>query len=81
MTEIDQFAVLRKLRNRLGCESFNVMAGLLGTDSSVISNIKNRKYKISHRIFLNAATVLDVSPKRLIKEVGLPEHYFFERRR
>jgi hypothetical protein len=57
------------------------MAGLLGTDSSVISNIRNGKYKISHRIFLNAATVLDKSPKQLLKEVGLPDWYFFEQRR
>ena len=81
MREIDQFAILRKLRNRLRCESFNAMAGLLGTDSSVMTNIKKGKYKISHRIFLNAATTLDISPKQLLKEVGLPDWYFFEKRR
>ncbi len=79
--KIDQFAILRKLRNRLGCESFGVMAGMLGTDSSVITNIKKWKYKISHRLFLNAATALDISPKKLIEDVGLPKHYFLEKRR
>lgn len=48
--KIDQFAILRKLRNRLGCDDFS------------------------------AITVLDVSPKQLIKEVGLPEYYFFNKR-
>ena len=79
--KIDQFAILRKLRNRLGCESFGVMAGMLGADSSVITNIKKGKYKISHRLFLNAATALDISPKKLIEDVGLPKHYFLEKRR
>lgn len=81
MTKIDQYEVLRKIRNRLKCESFGVMAGMLGTDSSVITNIKKGKYKISHRLFLNAAIALDISPKKLIEEVGLPEYYFLEKRR
>ena len=78
---VDQFAILRKLRNMMKCDSFNAMAELLGSNSSVTTNVKKGKYKISHRLFLNAAIFMDTSPKKLMKEVGLPEHYFFSKRR
>ena len=74
--KIDQFAILRKLRNRLGCE----MGRKISLNPSAISRIKKNKENISARFILNAATVLDVSPKQLIKEVGLPEYYFFNKR-
>lgn len=79
--KIDQFAILRKLRNRLGCDDFSELGRKTGMDASGMSRIKKGKYKVSHRLFLNAATTLDVSPKKLLAEVGLPENYFLERRR
>ena len=81
MTKIDQFAVIRKLRIRMGFGNYAAMCGAIGTDSSVISKIRNGEYNISHRLFLNAAIALDISPKKLMKEVGLPEYYFLEKRR
>ena len=81
MKEIDQFELLRKLRNRLGCEDFSDLGRKTGMDASGMSRIKKGKYKISHRMFLNAATALDISPKKLIEDVGLPKHYFLEKRR
>ena len=81
MKEIDQFELLRKLRNRLGCEDFSELGRKTGMDASGISRIKKGKYKVSHRLFLNAATVLDVSPKKLLADVGLPKNYFLEKRR
>lgn len=57
MNEINQYEVMEKLRKILGCKNFEVMAGRLGTDSSVITNIKNRKYKISHRVFFECVNI------------------------
>ncbi|ARQ46694.1 helix-turn-helix domain-containing protein [Oxalobacter formigenes] len=81
MKEIDQFELLRKLRNRLGCEDFSDLWRKTGMDASGMSRIKKGKYKVSSRLFLNVATVLDISPKKLLADVGLPENYFLERRR
>ena len=81
MTQVDQFEVLRKLRNMLGCEDFSELARKTGAHASTMSRIKKGKDKVSHRFFLNAATVLDVSPKKLMADVGLPENYFLEKRR
>ena len=78
--KIDQFAILRKLRNRLGCDDFSALARKIGSESATMSRIKQNKVGIPPRLILNAATVLDVSPKQLIKEVGLPEYYFFNKR-
>lgn len=78
--KIDQFAILRKLRNRLGCDDFSAMGRKISLNPSAISRIKKNKENISARFILNAATVLDVSPKQLIKEVGLPEYYFFNKK-
>ena len=81
MTEVDQFAVLRKLRNRLGCDSFSALSRKLGSDESAMSRIKLYRTAIPPSVILNAATVLDVSPKKLMADVGLPENYFLEKRR
>ena len=81
MIEVDQFAVLRKLRNRMGCDSFSALSRKLGSDESAISRIKLYRTAIPPSVILNAATVLDVSPKKLMSDVGIPEDYFFERRR
>lgn len=40
MKEIDQFELLRKLRNRLGCEDFSDLGRKTGMDASGISRIK-----------------------------------------
>lgn len=57
------------------------MAGIVGSDVGAISRMRSGENNISVKLFLNAATVLDMSPKKLIKAVGLPEYYFFEKRR
>ena len=79
MTEIDQFAILRKLRNRLCCDDFSALARKTGSDSATMSRIKQCKTHIPPRIILNAAAALDVSPKKLMSDVGLPENYFLKK--
>lgn len=46
---------------------------------SMIRNDKTQQERLGCDDF-SAITVLDVSPKQLIKEVGLPEYYFFNKR-
>lgn len=79
MQEIDQFAILRKLRNRLGCDDFSALTRKIGSESATMSRIKLHKTGIPPRLILNAATVLDVSPKKLMGDVGIPEDYFIDR--
>lgn len=79
MQEIDQFAILRKLRNRLGCDDFSALARKIGSESATMSRIKLNKTGIPPRLILNAATVLDVSPKKLMADIGMPEDYFLPR--
>ena len=80
MTELDQFAMLRKLRklrNLMGCDNFSALARQTGSESATLSRIKRGKTGIPPRLTLNAATVMDVSPKKLMGDIGMPEDYFF----
>ena len=80
MGEIDQFAVLRKIRNRMGCENFSSLARKVGMDLGGITSMKKERYRISARLILNVATVLDISPKKLLTDMNMPEDYFLRKK-
>lgn len=80
-TVIDQSGILEKLKDRIGCGNYSIFADMISCDVGMISRVRCGSERLSPLLFLRVATVLDVSPKALAREVGLPEYFFLEKRR
>ena len=80
MTKINQFRVMHKLKDLLRCKDYSAMARVVGIAASSISRMRSGKERLTPKLLLNAGTILDISPRRLLREVGLPEYYFLDRK-
>lgn len=80
MTNINQFRVMHKLKDLLRCKDYSAMARVVGIAASSISRMRSGKERLTPKLLLNAGTILDISPRRLLREVGLPEYYFLDRK-
>ena len=74
--KVDHCIVMQKISRLLECKNYSSLAERLRSHPEVMSRIRSNGQRISGLMFLRAANLLNMTPKELMKAVGLPLSYF-----